>query len=109
MVKSASKRMGHPPKWRHMTSRVAWGKERRLGVAALVAMIAGFVMLIWVNTFRSVCAPPVRPLSWALILISFASPIALLWAAIKDKWWWAIGLLPAIALLLGVLGTFEGC
>ena len=89
--------------------RAVWAKERKLGVAALVALTVGFIMLIWVHTFRSVCAPSVRPLSWSLILISIASPIAFLWAAIKDKWWWAIGLLPAIVFLLGVLGTFEGC
>ena len=92
-----------------MTLSAPWAKERKLGVAALTAVMAGFVMLMWVNTFRSVCAPPVKPLSWTLTLIGLASPIAFLWAAIKDKWWWAIGLLPAIVLLLGIGGTFEGC
>ena len=93
-----------------MTTRASWVKERRLGVAGVAGLVAGWVMLLCVNTFfRSVCAPSVRPLSWALLLISLASPAAVLWAAVKDKWWWAIGLLPAILLLWGVLGTFADC
>lgn len=68
-----------------MTTGASWAKERKLGVAGLAAVVAGFVMLIWVNTLTSVCAPSVRPLSWTLILISLASPVAFLWAAVKDN------------------------
>ena len=84
-------------------------KERKLGVAALAAVIAGWVMLLYVQTFTSVCGPSVRTAARLLLLISLASPVAVLWASVKDKWWWAIGLIPAILLLLSVLGTFEGC
>lgn len=84
-------------------------KERKLGVAALAAVIAGWVMLLYIQTFTSVCGPSVTTAARLLLLISLASPVAVLWASVKDKWWWAIGLIPAILLLLSVLGTFEGC
>ena len=84
-------------------------KERKLGVAGFTAVVAGWGMLLYVQTLPSVCAPSVGLLSWPLLVISLASPVAVLWAAIKDKWWWGIGLIPAILLLLSVLGTFEGC
>jgi hypothetical protein len=92
-----------------MIKRGSWAKERKVGVAALAAVIAGWVMLLYVQTFTSVCAPSGRTASWLLLLISLASPVALLWAGVKDKWWWAIGLIPAILLLGSVLGTYEGC
>jgi hypothetical protein len=92
-----------------MITRGSWAKERKLGVAGLAAVIAGWVILLYVQTFTSICGPSVGLLSWPLLLISLASPVAVLWAAVKDKWWWAIGLIPAILLLLSVLGTFEGC
>jgi len=92
-----------------MIPKGSWAKERKIGVAGLTAVVAGWAMLLYVQTLPSVCAPSVGLLSWPLLLISLASPVAVLWAAIKDKWWWAIGLIPAILLLLSVLGTFEGC
>jgi hypothetical protein len=92
-----------------MITRGSWAKERMLGVAGFAAVIAGWVMLLYIQTFTSVCGPSVGFLSWPLLLISLGSPVAVLWAAVKDKWWWAIGLIPAILLLLSVLGTFEGC
>jgi hypothetical protein len=87
----------------------SWARGRKLGVAGLGAVIAGWIMLLYVHTLTSVCAPSVGMLSWSLLLVSLASPVAVLWAAIKDKWWWAIGLIPAILLLWGVLGTFADC
>ncbi len=88
-----------------MLTKDAWAKERKLGAA----VIAGWVMLLYVQTLTSVCTPSVGLLSWPILLISLASPVAFLWAAAKDKWWWAIGLIPSVLLLLTVLGTFEGC
>jgi hypothetical protein len=92
-----------------MMSETSSAKERKLGVAGLAGVATGWVMLLYVQTFSSVCGSSARPLSWAVLLTSLASPIAILWAAVKDKWWWAIGLLPAALLLLSFMGTFEGC
>jgi|HubBroStandDraft_1064217.scaffolds.fasta_scaffold26781_2 hypothetical protein len=83
--------------------------ERRIGIAGVAGVIAGWVILLYVQTFTSVCAPSVRLFSWLILLISLASPVAVLWAAVKGKWWWAFGLLPAVLLLLSMMGTFEGC
>jgi hypothetical protein len=92
-----------------MIPRVSWTKARKIGFAGLAAVIVGWLMFLYIQTLASVCGPSARLLSWPLFPISLASPIALLWAAVKDKWWWSIGLIPAILLLLAVLGTFEGC
>jgi hypothetical protein len=92
-----------------MITKGAWANERKIGVAGLAAAITGWVMLLYIQSLSSVCGPPAGRFFWPLLLISFASPVAVLWAAVKDKWWWAIGLMPAILLLLTVLGTFEGC
>ncbi len=92
-----------------MIARGPWAKERKLGVGGLAAVIVGWGMLLYIQTLTSVCAPSVGLLSWPLLLISLSSPVMVLWAAVKDKWWWAIALIPAILLLLSVLGTFEGC
>ena len=90
-------------------NEASWAKERKLGVAGIIGVATGWVMLLYVQTFSSVCSSSARPLSWAVLVASLASPIAILWAAVKDKWWWAIGLLPAALLLLSFMGTFEGC
>jgi len=92
-----------------MVARVSWTKERRIGAAGLAAVIVGWLMLLYVQTFTSVCGPSATVVFWPLLLASLTSPISLLWAAVKDKWWWSFGLIPAILLLLTVLGTFEGC
>ena len=92
-----------------MIPKGLWARERKIGAAGLTAMVAGWAMLLYIQALPSVCAPSVRLLSRFLLLITLVSPVAIFWAAIKDKWWWAIGLIPAILLLLGVLGTFEGC
>jgi hypothetical protein len=92
-----------------MITKGAWAKERKLGVAGLAAVIVGWGMLLYIQNLSSVCGPSAGRFLWPLLLVSFASPVAVLWAAVKDKWWWAIGLIPAILLLLTVLGTFEGC
>lgn len=92
-----------------MMSRSSWAKERKLGVAGLAAVIAGWAILLYIQTLATVCGPSVGFLFWPLLLISLGSPVALLWAAVKDKRWRAVGLIPAILLLLTVLGTFEGC
>jgi len=92
-----------------MITRGLCAKERKLGVAGLAAVIAGWVMLLYVQIFTSVCGSSAGLLWWPLLLLSLASPVAVLWAAVKDKWWWAIGLIPAILLLSSFLGTFEGC
>lgn len=92
-----------------MIPRGSWAKERTLGVAGVTIAVVGWGMLLYVQTLPSVCAVSVGLLSWPLLLISLASPVAILWAVIKDKWCWVIGLIPAILLLLSVLGTFEGC
>lgn len=91
-----------------MINRGWWAKERKLGVSALAAVILGWALLLYIQTFTSVCATS-APLFWVLILISLASPVAIVWASVKDKWWWAIGIIPAIFLLFTVLETFEGC
>ncbi|HTS09466.1 MAG TPA: hypothetical protein VMP68_28135 [Candidatus Eisenbacteria bacterium] len=90
-------------------NETSWTKERKLGVAGITGVAVGWGMLLCVQTFSSVCGSSARPLSWAVLVASLASPIAILWAAVKDKWWWAIGLLPAALLLLSFMGTFEGC
>ncbi len=87
----------------------SWTKERKLGVAGVTGVATGWVMLLYVQTFSSVCGLSARPLARAVLATSLASPIAILWAAVRDKWWWAIGLLPAAWLLLSAMGTFEGC
>ena len=92
-----------------MMSRTSWAKDRKVGVAGLAAVIAGWTMLLYIQAFTNVCGRSVGFLFWPLLLISLGSPVALLWAAVKDKRWWAVGLIPAILLLLTVLGTFEGC
>ena len=92
-----------------MANRATWSKERKLGVAAVAALIVCWVILLSVQTFTSVCSHSVGLFVWPLILTGVAASIAVSWAAVKDKWWWALGLLPAILLLLSVLGTFEGC
>jgi hypothetical protein len=92
-----------------MTTGASWAKERKVGIAGMAGVAAGWAMLLYVQTFTSVCGPSLRLPSWGILLTSLVSPIAILWAAIKDKWWWAIGLLPAALLLLSFMGTFEGC
>jgi hypothetical protein len=92
-----------------MTTIGSWAKERKPGVGGLAGVIAGWITLIYLEAFTSVCGPTPGRFFWPLLLISLASPVAVLWAAVKDRWWWAIGLIPAILLLLSVLGTFEGC
>lgn len=92
-----------------MMTRASWAKERKLGAAGLAAVIAGWIMLLYIHTLTSVCSPSAWRFWWPLLLISLASPVAVFWAAVKDTWWWAIGLIPAIWLLLSLLGTFEGC
>jgi hypothetical protein len=92
-----------------MIPKGSWAKERKIGAAGLIGVVAGWAMLLYVQTLPSVCAPSVRMPSRLLLLICLASPVTILWAAIKDKWWWAIGLIPAILLLWGVLGTFVDC
>lgn len=86
-----------------------WTKHRKLGLAALAAVIAGWVTILCVQTLPSVCTSRVTPFFWSILFISLTSPIAFVWAAVKDKWWWALGLMPAILLLLTFMGTFEGC
>jgi hypothetical protein len=83
-------------------------KERKLGVAGLAAVTTGWITLLYVQNFTSVCSTS-GLVFWSLLLIGLASPIAVIWAAVKDKWGWTIGLIPAILLLGSVLGTFEGC
>ena len=90
-------------------TRGSWAKERKLGVVGLAAVIAGWAMLLYIQTLASACSPSAERLFWPLLLLRFGAPVAVLWAAVKDKRWWAIGLIPAILLLLSVLGTFEGC
>jgi hypothetical protein len=92
-----------------MIPKDSWAKERKIGAIGLTAVVAGWAMLLYVQTLPSVCVPSVTMLSRLLLLICLASPVTILWAAIKDKWWWAIGLIPAILLLWGVLGTFVDC
>ena len=92
-----------------MITRASWAKERRIGVAGLAAVVAGWVMILYIHTLTSACGPSASRFWWPLLLISLASPIAVLWAAVKDKWLWAIGLIPALWLLSSLLGTFEGC
>lgn len=92
-----------------MTTRSAWTKERRLGVVGLAVVVAGWGVLLCLHAFAQSVCTYIGLLLWPLLLTSLASLGAVLWAAVKDKWWWAIGLIPAILLLLSVLGTFEGC
>jgi hypothetical protein len=86
----------------------SWAKDRKLGAAGLAAVIAGWVTLLYIQNFTSVCSTSAL-IFWSLLLTGLASPAVVLWAAVKDKWWWALGLIPAILLLGTVLGTFEGC
>jgi len=65
-----------------MMSETSSAKERKLGVAGLAGVATGWVMLLYVQTFSSVCGSSARPLSWAVLLTSLASPIAILWAAV---------------------------
>lgn len=92
-----------------MTTGASWARERKVGVAGVAGVAAGWGMLLYVQAFTSVCGPALMLPFWAILLTSLASPIAILWAAIKDKWWWAIGLLPAALLVFTWMGTFEGC
>jgi hypothetical protein len=92
-----------------MMTRGSWAKERKIGVAGIAGVIAGWIILSCVRTFTAVCAFSVGLFFWPILLSSLASPVAILWAAVKDKWWWAFGLLPAILPLLSMMGTFEGC
>lgn len=92
-----------------MIPKCSWAKERKIGATGLLAVVAGWAMLLYVQTLPSVCAPSLRLPVWLLLLICLGSPVTFLWATIKDKWWWAIGLIPAILLLYGVMGTFVDC
>jgi hypothetical protein len=92
-----------------MAISASWRKERTLGIMGLAGLASGWMMLLYVQTFTSVCGPSVRTLSRAILLISLASPVAVLWAALKEKWWWVIGLIPALLLLWSAMGTFADC
>ncbi len=83
-------------------------ERTKAGVAGVTGVATGWVMFC-TSRLSSVCGLSARPLAWAVLITSLASPIAILWAAVRDKWWWAIGLLPAAFLLLSFMGTFEGC
>ena len=91
-----------------MITERSWTRDRKLGVSGLSAVGTGWVTLLYVQNFTSVCSTSALVV-WSLLLIGIASPAVVLWAAVKDKWWWALGLIPAVLLLLTVLGTFEGC
>ena len=93
-----------------MSARTPWATGRKIGFAGLLGVVGGGIILWYIVTFTAVCRPSsIQNLSLLLLIVSLASPVALIWAAVKDKWLWALGLLPAILLLLSVLGTFEGC
>ena len=83
--------------------------QRKLGIAAVAAMTVAWGLLLHLQASGAACAPSMRLISWLILLLSLAAPISIFWAALRDRWLWIIGLLPATLLLLSVLGTFEGC
>jgi hypothetical protein len=92
-----------------MAEWAVWSRSQWRGVAGICALIAGWVILLCLQTFaRSVCTIGWFSF-WLLLLLSVGALGATVWAAVKDSRWWVLATLPAAVLLLSVLGTFEGC